>query len=75
MKRKQTTTKGLPPQELPRQVSPQQLAKAAGVDVKTVYRRINDATIPAKRFGPRLIRIDLDVALEILGAHNVPQAD
>lgn len=38
------------------------LADAAnyyGVSIKTIRRRITDGSIEAKRFGPRLIRVNL----------------
>lgn len=30
-----------------------------GVSTKTIRRRITDGTIKAKKFGPRLIRVDM----------------
>jgi excisionase family DNA binding protein len=30
------------------------------VSVRTIYRRIADGSLPAWKFGPRLVRVDLD---------------
>jgi excisionase family DNA binding protein len=38
--------------------SPNQAAEYAGVSVKTIRRRILDGSLPAQRFGPRLLRLD-----------------
>jgi excisionase family DNA binding protein len=38
--------------------TPNQAAEYAGVCVKTIRRRILDGTLPAQRFGPRLLRVD-----------------
>ena len=38
--------------------SPQDAATYAGVCVKTIRRRILDGSLPAQKFGPRLLRID-----------------
>ncbi|AWG98707.1 helix-turn-helix transcriptional regulator [Rhodococcus ruber] len=43
-----------------RLVSVPQAAEYAGVCSKTIRRRISDGTITGYRFGPRLIRVDLD---------------
>ncbi|MDV6291495.1 helix-turn-helix transcriptional regulator [Rhodococcus aetherivorans] len=43
-----------------RLVSVPQAAEYAGVCSKTIRRRISDGTISGYRFGPRLIRVDLD---------------
>lgn len=62
---------------MPPLVSPGQAAAYANVDVKTIYRRVEDATLPAVRFGPRCIRIRREDLLKLLtppGAHDAPQA-
>jgi excisionase family DNA binding protein len=41
-------------------------AAHVGVSVKTIRRRISDGSLVAKRFGPRLIRVDL-ASVESLG--------
>ena len=41
-------------------VSIAQAAEHLGVTTKTVRRRIADGTIPAYRFGGRLLRVDLN---------------
>lgn len=41
-------------------------AEHLGVSVKTIRRRISDGSLVAKRFGPRLIRVDL-AAVDALG--------
>ncbi|MHD0278839.1 helix-turn-helix transcriptional regulator [Rhodococcus aetherivorans] len=43
-----------------RLVSVPAAAEYAGVCSKTIRRRISDGTITGYRFGPRLIRVDLD---------------
>lgn len=68
-----------PPKEglLPPLVDIPQTAKAFGVSVKTVRRRIEDGTLPAVRFGPRCIRIRREDVLKLMtppGAHDAPQA-
>ncbi len=35
-------------------------AEYAGVCTKTLRRRIADGSVPAYRFGPRVLRVDLD---------------
>lgn len=35
-------------------------AKYAACSTKTIRRRVADGTLPAVRFGPRVIRVDLD---------------
>jgi excisionase family DNA binding protein len=63
MKRQKSTEEPLPPW-----VNPTQAGIYTGVNVKTIYRRIEDGTLPATRFGPRCIRIrreDLLAALEL----------
>jgi excisionase family DNA binding protein len=50
---------------VPRKATPRwaSLAEAAaylGVDVRTLRRRIADGSLPAYRFGPRQIRVDLN---------------
>jgi len=35
-------------------------AEYAGVSRRTICRRIDDGTIPAYKFGPRAVRVDLD---------------
>jgi excisionase family DNA binding protein len=37
----------------------EQAAQILSVSVKTIRRRIADGSITAKRFGPRLLRVDL----------------
>lgn len=37
-----------------------QAAEYAGVCTKTLRRRIADGSVPAYRFGPRVLRVDLD---------------
>jgi len=49
--------------DLPRLVTVEEAAAALSVTPQTVYRRVEDGTIPAVRIG-RAIRIDLDQALE-----------
>jgi excisionase family DNA binding protein len=74
--KRQSTKQSTPEGALPRVVSPGQSAAYAGVDVKTIYRRIEDGTLPAIRFGPRCIRIRREDLLKLLtppGAHNVPR--
>lgn len=41
-----------------RQLSVNQVAELQGVDRKTILRRIRDGVIPARKFGPRLWRIN-----------------
>jgi excisionase family DNA binding protein len=49
-----------------------QAAAFGGVTDKTIYRYIEDGTLPAVRFGPRCIRIRREDLLALLtpGAHN-----
>lgn len=35
-------------------------ARYLGVSSKTIRRRITDGTIRARKFGPRLVRVDMD---------------
>jgi excisionase family DNA binding protein len=44
----------------PRWSSPDEGASYAGVSSRTIRRRIADGSLPAHRFGPRLIKIDLN---------------
>jgi len=55
--------------QLPLAVWPsvQQTAALTGTSEKTVRRRIADGTLKARRFGPRLIRID-PTSLESFGS-------
>lgn len=72
MKKQNTEGESLPPL-----VSPGQCANYAGFDVKTIYRRVEDGTLPAVRFGPRCIRIRREDLLKLVtppGAHDAPQA-
>jgi excisionase family DNA binding protein len=62
MKTKQEPTEGL----LSPMLTPKQAAEFAGVDVKTIYRRILDADLPAVRFGPRCMRIRREDLLSLL---------
>ena len=58
---------------LPPMLNPTQAAAHAGVNVKTIYRRIEDGTLPAVRFGPRCIRIKREDLLKLLtpeGPHH-----
>lgn len=41
-------------------VSIGQAAEHAGVSTKTIRRRISDGSLTGYRFGPKLIRVDLD---------------
>jgi excisionase family DNA binding protein len=52
---------------LPALLSIAQLAEATGLSDKTIRRRIADKTLTAHRIGPRLIRIERDSVLELLG--------
>jgi excisionase family DNA binding protein len=62
--------------QLPPMLSPRQAAEYGGVDVKTIYRRLQDGSLPAVRFGPRCIRIRREDLLKLLtptasqGTHN-----
>ncbi|WP_229276376.1 helix-turn-helix domain-containing protein [Agromyces kandeliae] len=38
----------------------QEAAELARVSTRTIRRRIADGVLPARRFGPRLIRVDLN---------------
>lgn len=38
--------------------SMEEAAQILGVSVKTIRRRIADGTLVAKRFGPRILRVD-----------------
>lgn len=38
----------------------EEAARYLGVSAKTIRRRITDGTIRAKKFGPRVIRVDMD---------------
>ncbi|MRX45324.1 excisionase family DNA-binding protein [Agromyces sp. Q22] len=40
--------------------SMQEAAELARVSTRTIRRRIADGVLPARRFGPRLIRVDLN---------------
>jgi excisionase family DNA binding protein len=57
---------------LPPWLSPNRAAIEAGVNRKTIYRRIEAGSLPAVRFGPRCIRIRREDLLALLtpGAHN-----
>jgi excisionase family DNA binding protein len=72
MKTKQKPTDGA----LPPMLSTKQAAEFAGVDVKTIYRRIEEGALPAVRFGPRCMRIRREDLLKLLtpGTRNAPQA-
>lgn len=52
---------------LPRSFSLNELAEAAGVNPKTIRRRIADGSLPAYRLGGRAIRIREADALKFLG--------
>lgn len=43
-----------------RPASQQHAAEYAGVHVNTIRRRVADGSLTGYRFGPRLIRVDLD---------------
>lgn len=60
--KRQTPTEG----PLPPFVNPTQAAAHAGVAVKTIYRYIENGTLPAVRFGPRCIRIQREDLLALL---------
>jgi excisionase family DNA binding protein len=62
MKKPQPPTEG----SLPPLVSPGQCAAHVGMDIKTIYRRIEDGTLPAVRFGPRCIRVRREDLLKLL---------
>jgi excisionase family DNA binding protein len=47
-------------QPKPRWSSPGAAADYLGVSSRTIRRRIADGSLPAHRFGPRLLRIDLN---------------
>lgn len=50
-------------------LSPAQAAELVGVSTDTIRRRIADGTLPARRFGPRLIKIsreDLGLAFRVI---------
>lgn len=71
MKRQNTAEGSLPPM-----LTPQEAAATGKVAVKTIYRYIENGTLPAVRFGPRCIRIRREDLLKLLtpGAHNASQA-
>lgn len=48
-------------------LSPEQIADATGMSVRTVYRRVAQKRIPAYRSG-RLLRFDLDEVLAAMRA-------
>jgi excisionase family DNA binding protein len=51
----------LPPPQPPRRwASPRDTAAYAGVSPRTIGQMIADGRLPAYRYGPRLIRIDLN---------------
>jgi excisionase family DNA binding protein len=52
---------------LPALLTIAQVAEATGMSDKTIRRRIADKTLTAHRIGPRLIRIERDSLLELLG--------
>jgi excisionase family DNA binding protein len=52
---------------LPALLSISQVAEATGMCDRTIRRRIADETLTAHRIGPRLIRIERDSVLELLG--------
>lgn len=56
-------------------VSIQDAAKYAGVNPKTIRRRIDDGTFKGYRFGPRLLRVDLAEIDAYISAHEKPAAD
>lgn len=57
----------VPPEApLPKWVSPSQASGITNMSTKTIYRRIQEGTLPAVRFGPRCIRIKLDDVLKLL---------
>ena len=62
--------------QLPPMFSPKVAAEFAAVDLKTIYRRIDDGSLPAVRFGPRCIRSRREDLLKLLtpGARNASQA-
>jgi excisionase family DNA binding protein len=47
-------------------LSVNQAAAYAGVDPKTIRRRVEDGDLPAVRFGPRCMRIRREDLLELL---------
>jgi excisionase family DNA binding protein len=55
------------PTGLPALLSIAQVADATGLSPKTIRRRISDSTLVAHRIGPRLIRIERDSVLALLG--------
>lgn len=60
------------PQDLQRGLSPAEAAARKGVSTKTIRRLIADGTLPAKRLGPRLIKIDVE-DVDALGEDVVPE--
>jgi excisionase family DNA binding protein len=58
-------------------LNPTEAAAHSGVAVKTIYRYIQNGTLPAVRFGPRCMRIRREDLLKLLtppGANDAPQA-
>jgi excisionase family DNA binding protein len=54
--------------DLPLCLSAPQVAEITGLSEKTINRRIHDGSLPAKRLGPRVLRIHRDSLLAWLGA-------
>jgi excisionase family DNA binding protein len=52
---------------LPALLSIAQVAEATGLSDKTIRRRIADKTFIAHRIGPRILRIERDSVLALLG--------
>ena len=61
VKRHEPATGPLPPL-----LNPTQAAAHSGVAVKTIYRYVENGTLPAVRFGPRSIRIRREDLLALL---------
>lgn len=54
--------------DLPQFLTTAQVCEVTGLSLKTITRRIHDGSLPAKRLGPRVFRIDRAALLEWLGA-------
>jgi excisionase family DNA binding protein len=55
------------PTGLPELLSIEQVADATGLSQKTIRRRISDSTLKAHRIGPRVIRIERESVLALIG--------
>lgn len=53
---------------LPRLLSLNDAADVTGLSIATLRRRVSDGSLRAHRVGPKLLKVDRDSLLELIGA-------